>query len=213
MSRAENNSPATFATAAPPSRARERSAPLPRAPERRRAAIPAYERPAPPPAPLRRLGSAAPTREPNARASSAPRHRSLVMLGRIALGAATMILSINVWSGFPLLSLWVGSRFAHGDALSMMGIVVALITLVILMTVSLAALSWLSNTYDRLTGRRRKRQQAPWLRSMRGGPSEVALTRREANAVEAIVVITVVAAVIAFEVWFFVLAGSPLPHG
>ena len=173
--------------------------------------MPAYERPAPPPAPERRLGSAAPS--PALEVAPASHPRWLIMLGRIALGAATLILSINVWSGFPLLSLWVGSRFAHGDALSMMGIVVALIALVILMTVSLAALSWLSNTYDRLTGRRRKRQHAPWLRSMRGGPSEVALTRREANAVEAIVVITVVAAVIAFEVWFFVLAGSPLPHG
>jgi hypothetical protein len=144
-------------------------------------------------------------------ASTRSRRHPLVILERIALGVTTMILSINVWTGFPLLALWVGSRFAHGDALSMLAIVIALVTLVLLMTAATAVLSRLSARYDRVTGKPPvTRQHPPWLRSMSGGKIEPALKRRETNAVEAIVVLAVVAAFVAFEVWFFFLAGSSL---
>jgi hypothetical protein len=143
-------------------------------------------------------------------ASSRSRRHPLVTLERIALGVTTIILSINVWTGFPFLALWVGARFAHGDALSMLAIVIALVTLVLLMTAATAVLSRLSARYDRVTGKPPvTRQHPPWLRSM-SGKIEPALKRRETNAVEAIVVLAVVAAFVAFEIWFFFLAGSSL---
>jgi hypothetical protein len=84
-----------------------------------------------------------------------------VILERIALGVTTMILSINVWTGFPFLALWVGSRFAHGDALSMLAIVIALVTVVLLMTAATAVLSRLSPRYDRVTGKPPATRQHP----------------------------------------------------
>jgi hypothetical protein len=138
----------------------------------------------------------------------------LVMLARIALGAMTIILSINIWTGFPLLALWIGSRFAHGNVLSMTGVVMVVVALAVVMVIAVIALTWFSHRYDRLTGRPPPvKQPAPWLRSLRGDRPEPTHTRRETNAIEMIVVMSVVAACLAFEVWFFFLAGSSLPNG
>lgn len=135
------------------------------------------------------------------------------MLERIVLGAMTMVLTFNVWTGVPLLALWVGSRFAFGDNLSMGAIVIALLCLGGLMLICLHALSWLSGRYDRVTGRPpAPRQPAPWLLSMRAEAARPARPGREVNAVETIVVMTVVVAVITFEVWFFFLAKASLPQ-
>lgn len=45
---------------------------------------------------------------------------------------------------------------------------------------------------------------------MRAANSVPSGKRRETNAIEMIVVMTVVAAFITFEIWFFFLAGRPL---
>jgi hypothetical protein len=47
---------------------------------------------------------------------------------------------------------------------------------------------------------------------MRGEREEVSRSRRSVNAIERIVVMSVVACVIAFEAWFFFFAGSSLPN-
>jgi len=46
---------------------------------------------------------------------------------------------------------------------------------------------------------------------MRGERKELARKREGISAVERLVVVSVVAAVLAFEIWFFFFAGSPLP--
>lgn len=53
---------------------------------------------------------------------------------------------------------------------------------------------------------------SPWLRSMRGEREALAKKRQGISAIERIVVLSVVAAVAAFEVWFFFFAGSSLPN-
>jgi hypothetical protein len=137
----------------------------------------------------------------------------LVVLERIGLGAVTVLLSVNIWTGFPLLALWVGSRFAGGNAFNEGGIVIAIVALIVLMATGLRLLTWLSTRYDLITGRPPKvREPAPWLRSMRSEREAPVRQRRHTNAIEAIVVVTVVAAFIAFEAWFFFFAGSSLPH-
>lgn len=164
------------------------------------------------------------TREPGPTAAPAPRDASprertaetstarrgiLPAVERVVLATVAAIISVNVWSGLPLLGLWVGSRAAHGSALSMRGIVVALATLAALMVVALATLAWISDRYDHLTGRDQgPRQPAPWNRSMRADRDEVLRIRRRTNGIERIVVFAVVVGVLAFEGWFFVFAGN-----
>jgi len=126
---------------------------------------------------------------------------------------ATVLVSINVWTGFPLLALWVGSR-VQGSFTSpkMEAVAAVVVALAVLMVVATWALTWLGASYDKITGRpAAARQASPWLRSMRG--ERQADVRREhgISATERVVLISVVAAVLAFEVWFFFFAGSSLP--
>jgi hypothetical protein len=76
------------------------------------------------------------------------------------------------------------------------------------------ALTRLSAAYDELSGRpQAARRTSPWLRSMRGEREELARKRAGISGVERIVVVSVVAAVLALEIWFFFFAGSSLPSG
>lgn len=140
-----------------------------------------------------------------------PRGRAL---RRIALAVATTLLSINIPTGFPLLALWVGAQFVGNSGLSMGAVLIVLVTLAVLATIGVKALTWLSVRYEALAGTPPPpRQPVPWLRSMRAERVERGRGGRRTNTVDRIVVTTVVAAALAFEVWFFFLAGSSLPKG
>jgi len=137
----------------------------------------------------------------------------LVMPKRIALAAATMLVSINIWTGCPLLAVWVGSQVAGDSGLSMGALFAVVAVLAVSVAAGVLALSWLSAKYDELSGRpRAQRRTSPWMRSMRGEREEHAKERQGTSGIERIVVISVVAAVVAFEVWFFFFAGSSLPR-
>ena len=139
---------------------------------------------------------------------TAPRRGPLALFERILLAAASMLVSINVCTGFPLLALWIGSRAASGNIFSWIGIITAILSLALLAALGVAALTRLSARYDKLAGRPTpSRQPRPWEISMSGGRGASARARRGTNPVEVIVALTVVAAFIAFEVWFFVFAG------
>jgi hypothetical protein len=127
--------------------------------------------------------------------------------------------SINVWTGAPLLAIWVGSRFegwvggsGTGGGTSMRAVFVLIAALAVVELVLTLALTRLSAAYDELSGRpHAARQSSPWLRSMRGEREEFARQREGISGVERVVVISVVAAALAFEIWFFFFAGSSLP--
>jgi hypothetical protein len=91
--------------------------------------------------------------------------------------------------------------------------VFVLVTVLALLEVALiVVLTRLSAAYDELTGRpHAARRTSPWLRSMRGEREEFARERAGISGVERVVVFSVVAAALAFEIWFFFFAGSPLP--
>jgi hypothetical protein len=131
---------------------------------------------------------------------------------RILLLSASALAAINVWTGAPLLALWVGSQVAAGSQLSMVAVGVVVVVLGVTCLALTMALSWLSARYDELTGRPLgARRTSPWLRSMRGEREEESRRRHGISPVERIVVIVVVLAGLAFEVWFFFFAGSSLP--
>ena len=151
---------------------------------------------------------------PASRAPEPARKPRLLMPKRIALGAATMLVSVNIWTGFPLLAVWVGSQVAGESGLSMGALFAVVAVLAVSVTAGVIALAWLSARYDELSGRpQAQRRTSPWMRSMRGEREEHAKKRQGVSGIERIVVISVVAAAVAFEVWFFFFAGSSLPNG
>jgi hypothetical protein len=147
--------------------------------------------------------------EVTAQAEVSSKHR----LKRLALVAGSALTSINIWTGAPLLAVWVGSQVqAAQDRLSMTALFAVVVTLAVTVFALAWVLAWINGRYDELTGRSQEaRYTSPWLRSMRGERETDIRHKHGISAVERVVVISVVGAVLAFEIWFFFFAGSSLP--
>jgi succinate dehydrogenase hydrophobic anchor subunit len=132
---------------------------------------------------------------------------------RIALAAAAAFVTVNIWTGAPLLALWVGSQAAGPSGLSMTAVAVVVVVLLALVLALTMLLTRLNARYDALTGRVAERRVSPWMRSMRSEREESIRARHGTSAIERIVVYSVTAAVLVFNVWFFFYSGSPLGNG
>jgi len=136
-----------------------------------------------------------------------------VIAKRIGLAATAAFVTVNIWTGAPLLALWVGSRAAGPSGLSMTAVGVVIVVLAALVIALTALLGRINARYDELSGRVAERRVSPWMRSMRGEREDYARQRQGTSAIERVVVYSVSAAVIVFNVWFFFFAGSPMGNG
>jgi hypothetical protein len=136
-------------------------------------------------------------------------------LKKIGLVTASALCSVNLWTGAPLFAVWVGSKVQGNlNNLSMTALFSVVVVLAVMVFLLAMALTWLNAKYDDISGRPpAARHTSPWLRSMRDEREEDTRRKFGISPVERVVVISVVAAVLAFEVWFFFFAGSSLPNG
>lgn len=131
-----------------------------------------------------------------------------VRLKQVGLSALTAFLALNVWTGAPLLALWIGSRVQGEGPPSMAAVAVVIVALIALCIGLYQALKATSRAYDDVTGHVPSvRTHAPWLRSMRDEREGAAA---EVSATERIVVLMVILAGAAFNVWFFFFSGSSI---
>jgi hypothetical protein len=130
---------------------------------------------------------------------------------KVGLLAGMAVASVNIWTGSPLMAVWVGSRVQTSGTTSMGAIAIVALTLAVLSLVLIQLIGLMQTAYDHLTGRRRAvRRTLPWMRSMRGErPHEQPEGVRPSPA-ELMLIVCVVVAVAAFEVWFFFFSGSPI---
>ena len=135
-------------------------------------------------------------------------------LKKIGLVAASALCSVNLWTGAPLFAVWVGSKVQGNlNHLSMTAVFSVIVVLAVTVFLLAFALTWLNAKYDDVTGRpAAARHTSPWLRSMRDEREEDTRRKFGISPIERVVVISVVAAVLVFEVWFFFFAGSSLPN-
>jgi uncharacterized membrane protein len=144
--------------------------------------------------------------------SQPPPPTRFLLAKRTAMVAATAFLAINLWTGAPLVALWVGSQLVKRSALSMTAVIVVVVVLAVLVFSMSIALTWLSHEYDRLSGREPGEQRLPWMRSTRG---EEGIEQPGYGAgitpLERVVMVSVYIAVVVFLLWFFLLAGAPTP--
>lgn len=130
---------------------------------------------------------------------------------RVVLATATTLVSLNLWTGGPLLAVWVGSRVqAAVGTLSMAAVGTTIGVLIVITFLLYRVLAWLSVRYNAVIGREMKRQQAVWLKPM-SGERRTIRTREPLTAVEKIVVTMVVLVVEIALVWFFFFAHYSLP--
>jgi hypothetical protein len=146
--------------------------------------------------------------------TAVPTDTSQHRLQRVGLVIGSALATINIWTGAPLLAVWVGSQVqAAQDRLSMTALLAVVATLAVTVFALAWILSWLNARYDQVSGRpAAARRTSPWLRSMRGEREEDIQRKYGISPVERVVVISVVGAALAFEVWFFFFAGSSLPN-
>jgi hypothetical protein len=137
-------------------------------------------------------------------------------LKRAGLLAATAVVGLNVWTGSPLLALWVGSRVERTDSSSgpsMLPIFVVIVTMAVTSWVLLRLLYRLQDAYMKQLGRGQRRYRSTWLRSMRAERGEWERQHdpeAKATPFEITVMVCVVLAVAAFEIWFFFFSSSPI---
>jgi len=132
-------------------------------------------------------------------------------LQRVALVAAMGVVTMNIWTGAPLLGLWVGSRVAPESGVSMLAVFVIVVVIGLAAWVLLQLLGHLQLAHARLAGRPVARRQTTWLRPMSGARAHgKGAEAPPLTAIDYVVVIVVVLAVAAFEIWFFFYAGSSI---
>ena len=134
-----------------------------------------------------------------------------VRLERVLLVAAMVLVTVNLFTGGPLLGLWAGSRVVDRGQITMLAVLVIAVVMFAVCYLLTVILAVLGRRHDQLTGRTATvRRHTPWLRSMSGErPSNAPGARGQLNALEYVLVTAVVAVVVLFELWFFFKAGSP----
>jgi hypothetical protein len=120
------------------------------------------------------------------------------------------VTGLNIWTGNPLLALWVGSRVAGSPpTMAAIGVVAAMMLVVGLALTRLLAV--LGAAYEKVSGHSPTvRRHVPWLRSMRGERVEYEREREGLSGLEVVLVAMVILAFAAFEVWFFFFSTSPI---
>jgi hypothetical protein len=138
--------------------------------------------------------------------ASPPRGTRSVRAKRLVLVGLMWLAAVNIPTGAPVAAIWVGSRVQGGAVgLSMTAVLAVLVALGLICAALVWALDRLAATHDRLIGTRPARRQTTWMRPFNDRSGSASL-----RALDRILVATVVGAGVAFEAWFFFLAGSPI---
>jgi hypothetical protein len=122
-----------------------------------------------------------------------------------------LVAAVVIGFGIPLAWIWIASQIA-GTERELTPSLAILITLGILISywVVLLAGSWLRGRWVSEAEQQAKVRRMSWNRSFRDEPLRQA--NRETDPIERLFVVVAVIGIIAFEIWFFFFAGSPLPN-
>jgi len=129
-------------------------------------------------------------------------------LAASAVFLAMLLAAFSLWTAIPLTWIYIGSKVSETQFPS--GGPYAVVAVGIVLSIVLVAwlIGRLNQLYVRITGTNRLQPIRPtWLRSVR----DTARAGNSVTVVEAVLMASVMLAVLAMTVWFFFLAGSPLP--
>lgn len=121
---------------------------------------------------------------------------------------AMLLAAFSLWTAIPLSWVYIASKLSQTQFPA--GGPYAVVVIGILLTFVVVAwlIGRLNNLYIRITGTNRLGPIRPtWLKSMR----DTAPVARSVTVVEAVLMASVMLAALALTLWFFLLAGSPLP--
>jgi hypothetical protein len=122
---------------------------------------------------------------------------------------AMLLAAFSLWTVIPLSWVYIASKVSHTQFPSGGPYAVVAVGIVVSVLVVAWLIGRLNDLYIRITGTNRLAPIRPaWLKSMRdtGG------MQSSVTVVEAVFMGTVMLAALALTIWFFVLAGSPIPN-
>jgi hypothetical protein len=122
---------------------------------------------------------------------------------------AMLLAAFSLWTAIPLSWVYIGSKVSHTQFPSSGPYAVVAVGIIL----SILFVAWLigrlNDLYVRITGTNRLEPIRPtWLRSMR----DAAPVTSSVTVVEAVLMGSVMLAALALTLWFFLLAGSPIPN-
>lgn len=141
--------------------------------------------------------------------SNAHTHNATRGLAASMVFVAMLLAALSLWTAIPLSWVYIASKVSHTQFPSGGPYAVVIVGFL----VSVIFVAWLigrlNNLYIRITGTNRLEPMRPtWLRSMR----DAAPMHNSVTVVEAVLMGSVMLAAISLTVWFFLLAGSPIPN-
>lgn len=122
---------------------------------------------------------------------------------------AMLLAAFSLWTLIPLGWVYIASKLSHSQFPSIGPYMVVVIGIIVTVLFDAWLIGRLNDLYVRVTGTNRLVQSRPgWLKSMR----DAAPVQNAVTVVEAVMMSSVMLAALALMIWFFLLAGSPLPN-
>jgi hypothetical protein len=135
-------------------------------------------------------------------------HRAGRALAASLVFLAMLLAAFSLWTAIPLSWVYIGSKVSQTQFPSGGPYAVVAVGIVVSILVVAWIIGRLNNLYIRITGTNRLAPMRPtWLKSMR----DTAPLTNSVTVVEAVLMASVMLAALALTLWFFLLAGSPLP--
>jgi len=122
---------------------------------------------------------------------------------------AMLLAAFSLWTAIPLSWVYIASKVSHTQFPSGGPYAVVAVGIIVSVLVVAWLIGRLNDLYVRITGTNRLTPIRPaWLKSMRdtGG------VQSSVTVVEAVLMGSVMLAALALTIWFFILAGSPIPN-
>jgi hypothetical protein len=122
---------------------------------------------------------------------------------------AMLLAAFSLWTAIPLSWVYIASKLSQTQFPSGGPYAVVAVGIVASILIVAWLIGRLNNLYIRITGTNRLEPIRPtWLKSMR----DTAPMRSSVTVVEAVLMSSVMLAMLALTIWFFLLAGSPIPN-
>jgi hypothetical protein len=122
---------------------------------------------------------------------------------------AMLLAALSLWTALPLSWVYIGSKVSKTQFPAEAPYAVVIVGLIASIVIVAWLISRLNRLYMEITGTNRLAPMRPsWMRSMR----DTATPAGNTTVVEAVLMGSVLLAAVALTIWFFFLAGSPLPQ-
>jgi hypothetical protein len=138
-------------------------------------------------------------------------HRGGVTRGLAAslIFVAMLLAALSIWTAIPLGWIYIGSKVSHTQFPSGGPYFVVAAGILISVLVVAWLIGRLNRLYIGVTGTNQLTpMRSAWLKSMRDSSPRIGGT----TVVEAVLMGSVLLAALAITIWFFLLAGSPIPN-